>query len=412
MTTIIDHGVAPGRATDVLPRQTDELAVPVELNTLQPWHTAHKQFVRQQQWLHYARDLIKRERGRPALRSASGALPEVRYLTLPGIDYLDVRMLAALCRELDCDLTSTGFQMGREMANRYVARAQVREESLKAGGYITDQSYTFISRLEEIAAGQSPAYRFLARRGPFHIVNIDACGSISRPADTGARLIDAIHRIVEYQLQHMTDRWLLFLTTNASYGSISSDTLMSFWRAVADNARENKDFRSRLYDLLGATAGDRQIRDMSEDVFRQRSGEDFLKIFSLSFAKWVIRTVRNEKWKMKTHRAYCYATKRSDMDNASIPTIACLAFEFVPPSRNLLDNYNVVPNRPASARTIEDMSIRSIEKIKDMDNLDTKLRRDNALRSELYQNLKSLLEDAGYEDVALQQLERAESHRS
>src|ERR1700692_2937084 len=101
-------------ANDVLPSEVVEPAVPIPLSSLQPWHRPRKQFIRETQWVRYSRRLIERLKGTPALRTEVGERPEVRCLTLPGIDYLDVRLLADMCRDLGCILTSSGFLAAAE----------------------------------------------------------------------------------------------------------------------------------------------------------------------------------------------------------------------------------------------------------------------------------------------------------
>ena len=226
-------------AAEVLPAAIDETAVPIELNRLFPWHRPRKQLVREEQWMRFSRRLIERARGRPGLSAPQGAEPEVRYLTLPGIDYLDVRQLADLCGELGCCLTSIGFQSGGE-GNRHVARAQVREKALIDAGHITKDSYTFARRFEDIVHTKSQVYRDLRARGPFHVVNVDACGSIAAPsADDANRLVDALYRVVELQLQLMTGPWLLFVTTDALPESIAEQTLKRLCSAIFENADSN-----------------------------------------------------------------------------------------------------------------------------------------------------------------------------
>lgn len=90
----------PGRdiADDVLPEEVEDLAVPVALDALQPWHKPRKQFVRERQWIALARRVIEYEREQGRLVPIDG--PEIQYLTLPGIDYLDVRQLADACSDL------------------------------------------------------------------------------------------------------------------------------------------------------------------------------------------------------------------------------------------------------------------------------------------------------------------------
>ena len=246
-------------AEDVLPPRIDDVAVPVELNRLLPWHRPRKQLVREKQWLRLSGRLIERERGRPGLPTRAGTEPEVRYLTLPGIDYLDVRQLADVCRERGCCLTSVGFQAGGE-GNREVARAQIREKALIDAEHITNRSYTFPTQFQDIVNTGGPAYRDLRSRGPFHIVNIDACGSIAAPgAEHANRLIDGLYRAVELQLELMTGRWLLLVTTDARPESVAEETLARLCDAIFENAEVNEAFRHRAAPLLGV--GDAHIRE-------------------------------------------------------------------------------------------------------------------------------------------------------
>ena len=203
-----------------------------------------------------SQQLIGREKGKAGLPDPPDTVPEVRFLTLPGIDYLDVRQLADVCRELGCSLTSTGFQSGGER-NAYVARAQIREKDLIDAEHITSRSHTFPRRLEEIAHPNSQLYRDLKARGPFHIVNIDACGSIAAPrADYPNRLIDAVYKIVELQLALMTGRWLLFVTVDVRPSSVASDTADKLYNTIFKNAEKNEEFRSRVVPLLAPGEAD------------------------------------------------------------------------------------------------------------------------------------------------------------
>ncbi len=385
-------------ADDVLPALVDEPAVPVELNRLLPWHRPRKQLVREEQWMRFARRLIERERGRPGLPVRAGSTPEVRYLTLPGIDYLDVRQLADLCRELDCCLTSIGFQSGGE-GNRYVARAQVREKSLIDAGHITNRSYTFARRFEDVVHTGSQAYRDLKARGPFHIVNIDACGSIAAPAaDHANRLVDALYRVVELQLELMTSRWLLFVTTDAQPGSIAQETLERLCGAIFENADTNGEFRDRATPLLGP--GEADIR-AAASAASERAGMGFLQLFALGLAKWILDLAKGKGWDMKTHHPYCYSTTPGQDDT---PSMACLAFEFLPPSPGLRDRFGVTRAMPTANPPREDTAVRAARKVEDMANADAEIRADEALRVRMTENLREWLEEAGYEHAALEGL--------
>ena len=278
----------PGRpiADEVLPAQIDELAVPAKLDELLPWHHPRKQLVREEQWMYLSRRLIEGERGRLGFPGSPDTNPEVRFLTLPGIDYLDVRQLADVCRDLDCSLTSTGFQSGGER-NADVARAQLREKALIDAGHITSRSHTFPRRFEDIASTNSQAYRELKARGPFHIVNIDACGSIAAPqANHPNRLIDAVYRIVELQLELMTGRWLLFVTADVRPDSVAGETIDRLCDPIFENANTNEEFRNRAVPLLAP--GEVDIRAAVRTA-SARPGTTFLRLFSLGLAKWAPR---------------------------------------------------------------------------------------------------------------------------
>lgn len=385
-------------AEDVLPKQIDEPAVPVKLDALSPWHRPRKQLVRERQWLHFSRHLIRREKGQPGLPDPPNGDPEVRYLTLPGIDYLDVRQLADVCRESGCLLTSTGFQSGGER-NPYVARAKVREQSLIDAGHISINSHTFSRPFEDIAHADSQAYRELKRKGPFHIINIDACGSIAPPgANHAQRLIDAIYRTVELQLGTMAGRWLLFITTDVRPDSIADETLTNLCNAIFSNADANENFRKKailLFDPMEVN-----IRLAAEKAL-ENAGERFLYLFSLGFAKWLIALASEMHWDMKTHPPFCYSTMPQ---GSEIPSMACLAFEFLPRLQGLPDPFGVVRTQPAPATEREDMSVRAADMIGRMSNVDSQMKSDESLRTRLIADLRNWLEEVGYDPEVLKEI--------
>src|SRR5436305_308390 len=116
-------------ADEVLPVAIEALAVPVELTQLAPWHRARKQIVRRDQWGALSERLIIHEKGTPALPVHVGGAHEVRYLTLPGSDFLDVEMIGEVARAQGCTLTSVGFLAGTQ-GNPIIARAELRQEGL------------------------------------------------------------------------------------------------------------------------------------------------------------------------------------------------------------------------------------------------------------------------------------------
>ena len=368
---------------DVLPAEIAEPAVPVPLDRLLPWHQPRKQLVREEQWLRLSRRLIKEESSRLGSSAQGDGQPEIRYLTLPGIDYIDVRQLADVCLEYNCCLTSTGFHAGDER-KPHVARAKFRETSLIDAGRITRRSYTYAQRFEDISETGSNAYRDLKQRGPFHIVNVDACGSLAPPtAKHARRLVEAVFRVVELQFQKTTDRWLLFITTDARPESVSGETLQRLCQTIFKNADENDSFRGVAARLLDPGAAD--VRAAVESATEQ-TGLAFLKLFSLGLAKWLLHLAHGTKREMRTHKSYCYSTTRRDDRR---PSMACLAFEFLPPPPGLEDRFRVSRARPTRNPQLGNTSLRAAEKIRDMTDVDKLMGDDGALRQRMTRSLRA-----------------------
>lgn len=378
-------------AEDVLPAEIED-ALPVKLDVLQPWHRPRKQYVRERQWMALSRRMIEDslKKAPPTSSSGGGADTIIRYLTLPGIDYLDVRQLADVCSEFNCRLTSTGFLSGGNTPPRDTARASYREDALVKAGHITEGSYTFHSRFEDISSGKSPAYHELRRRGPFHIINIDACGSVALPAANHAqRLIDAIYRTLEFQLKSGLDRWILFVTADVRPDSLDPDTFHGMSQAIHDNMKDH-DFRIEVSSLFDCSM------EEVEAAIRQAAGEAgqaFLNVFSLGISKWFLHFARDERWDMLTHNAYCYSTgPKGD----ATPTLTSLAFEFRKQA-GLKDRYGVTNAEPALGGPDQDTSVRAAKRIASMKNVDDSLRSDLSLRTEMRRALIQWLVEAGYD---------------
>lgn len=370
---------------DALPPEVSELAVPISLNQLHPWHRPRKQYVRENQWILNAKRLLERLGAGQA-----GGTKEIRYLTLPGIDYLDVRLLAAACREAKCELISTSFLAAQE-GNPVRARAQFREESLKQAGHLSDSSITLSSRLEEVASTASQAYRSLKKRAPFDIVNIDACGSIALPdAVKSGRLLDALHRVVELQFNTRTSNWLLYLTTDARPETLSPELSAAFRDAIVENATHGEDFRRGAHRLFEISETD-ALADLLSSVVGHP--DRFLRFFSLGLAKWLLKNSKSQNWEVKTLNNFYYST--SSVGDPR-PTMASLAFEFIKRPVTLHDHFGVANSTAAPTEPSDNYSLRALIKAEEMEDLDIKMRDNPAYRQELALRTKELLTEAGY----------------
>jgi hypothetical protein len=271
---------------DVLPPVV-EPAVPVRLDRFQPWHKPRKQLVRRNQWCALASRLITTLKAQGELTFA-----DFRYLTLPGIDLLDVEMLAQVCSAENLPLTFTGF-LAAEEGTPARARAHFRESVLKDRGAVTNRSQLLYHRFEEIAPEKTQASKTLRQRGPFHIVNVDACGPLALHDGKATRIIDSIYRIVEYQLSATASPWLLFVTTIVQRDSISDEVLTELTEIILENAARHPDFGATAQSALDATA--QELAETLTQAARQ-DGPDLLKLFSMGLGKWLVLLAEAKGW--------------------------------------------------------------------------------------------------------------------
>lgn len=391
------EGTVEDIAKDVLPEKIEQPAVPIALDKLYPWHRPRKQWVRSVQWCHLSSDLMDKLVGAPGVGSNQSANPEFRYLTLPGIDYFDVRLVGEECLKKGWKLTATGFLAG-SVEKPLMARAQFTASRLIDTGLISRSSITLPNRIEEVSSNSSQAYKEIQQRAPFHAINVDACGSIAPPsADHANRLVDAIHRIVELQLKTAVHRWLLFITTNVRPDNLSPETLSKLTSVIYANAAKNEKFESDAPIALVDTQG-----TIAEAVTEAASenGIKFVRLFSMGIGKWLLNLARQKNWSVKMHRSCCYSTPP---DNQYEPSMPSLAFEFVPPPPGLEDSTGVSRAKPAEGGLSEDLSLRVVEHVRQMIDLDELLVEDPQLATELKSQTTELLTAVGYTEEALRQ---------
>ena len=165
------------------------------------------------------------------------------------------------------------------------------------------------------------------------------------------------------------------------------------------NAKENDDCRSTAMPLLDNKRTDLRA---AVQVALAEVGSRFLGLFGSGLAKWFLHLARGKSWDMMIHHPFCYSTMPNGDER---PSMVCLAIEFVPPSPWLKDEFRVVHGKPAAGPQHRDTSIRAAEKIGGMANADSGISTNGMLRARLVENLRNLLEEAGYDRAVLADIE-------
>ena len=389
MTQREDDDLEASFQESVLPVEVDKRAVPLPLDKLEPWHSPRKQYIREQQWEYYAKRLIETLKERNSFEAG-----KLKYFSLPGIDHFDVEIVAKAAQDAQLKLEALGFlsEAAKEPAR---ARSQVRAESLIKKGLMKDTSVTIPYRIEDIARKDSQAHLEVESRAPFHIINIDACGSIARRSAGGSnRIIDAVHRLVELQLNKMRDPWLLFVTTNAQLDNLSREVRSKLEKAIKLNAEDSEAFKEGAINCLGEGNAD----DIESAIDCANDPLKFQLLFSLGFSKWLLRNVECAGWGVKCLEFYGYSSAADDANQISMP---CLAYEFKPPQITLTDQVGIVKTPEVGPVEETDYSMQAITSTQNMENIDALLTKKPKVRLKYAKKQKNLLVSAGYQAAAL-----------
>lgn len=358
-----------------------DVGIPVspEPLTYAPWHKPRKQFVRRVQWAQEVQGLIS------ALRK-SGYLQgdTVRYLTLPGPDLLDVRVLSEVCRENTASLKYLGLCRDNESRQARLRR-NISAFSEAEGDVLP---YTF----EALAKPNGTAMRAIGSLGSFHVINVDACQPLAKrdPNETG-RLIDAIRTVIEHQVNKARHQWLLFITTVVQPGSVSENSLSTLKAEIQKNSAQSLEFKSLAISAIDPSgdALDSCLAAASSD-----RGEPFARMFSLGLTKWLIHLCEDHGYSVIGRKPYCYSTIPAEPFPANMVS---LGFEFRPKPLDLTDQSGLTETQhlPFDDSGLP-LDIRAAKAIEGMVNLDHALRDDPELAQSLGLETKDLLRQVGY----------------
>jgi hypothetical protein len=369
-----------------LPEDTGDIASPEPLS-FAPWHKPRKQFVRKYQWVHHAKHTIK------SLKDAGhlDANTPVRYLTLPGPDLLDVKLMADVCADQNIKLHYTGFCYVRETEAARLRR-NTQQFELDRGTQILPGSGVHVSRIEDITRANSEAKTLMQRGGPYSIVNIDACEPIANEdGNQTGRLVDAIRTIVDYQLNANRQPWLLYLTTPVQVESVSAYAKGALYNQVQQNVATDVNFA----DELAQRYSDGENTEHYLERVSQQNGHEFVRTITLGVSKWFVHLAEQANFSVKKLPAVCYSMFRRE---PYLPNMISTCYLFLPRQIPILDNTGLTPNAEAQTgqAAISD-HIRALRQSVEIENIDTTLADNLELRETLVVETKALLGAVGYD---------------
>lgn len=369
------------------PDELDTSALPADVRSpvspepldYAPWHKPRKQFVRRKQWAQEVQGMIAALRNSGHLQSDT-----VRYLTLPGPDLLDVRVLSDVCRDNHAKIRYLGLCRDNESRQARLRR-NISAFSEAEGDILP---YTF----EALAKPNGTAMRAIRGLGSFHVINVDACQPLAKrdPNETG-RLIDAVRTVIEHQINKARHPWLLFITTVVQPDSVSDNSLSTLKSEIRKNSAQSAEFAELAVSAIDPTG--EPLEDCLASASSER-GEPFARMFSLGLTKWLIHLCEDHGYAVIGRKPYCYSTIPVQPFPANMVS---LSFEFRPQPVGLSDSSGLTEtgHLPFDDSGLAP-DIRAAKAIARMVNLDHTLRNDPDLAQSMSVETKDLLRQVGY----------------
>lgn len=344
-----------------------------------PWHKPRKQLIRSKQWYTQIGQLID-ELGlvdRP-----------LRYLSLPGEDLLDIRVIRRLCEKKKVQLHCLGFDDGTYSPDTEteinISKNEVFQSSIIFPG--SDVKKDDFARISD---ENTQAYKEAKQHGPYDIINLDLCGSFSRTQEPS--YYNALVKIIN-EIQIRSQPWLFFLTTRADIVEVNTDDLPHYWINLQNNVRRCNSFKDRLDRLL-----DDRFDHINGNVQELQNLEQakFGRIFALCIAKWLLRFMSSGSplWKTEMLDSYWYR-----VDSATSPNMLSLSFRFRQVTESRRDMTGLADAQTTQNEQVDEaaLAIAALTKTESIVDVDKLLRDDRSLYNKMVEESKKLLGSARY----------------
>lgn len=385
-------------ADGIVPDKGPEHVAP-PLAGFEPWHKVRKQYIRRHQWNELTRrnvngkwrtDLQRPSDAAGQMHSTMHVAQPLRCLVIPGDHLLDLRSLWTEISPLDCFIRYLGFNHGQGSSEVGTDVHVANNGVTSLTGVIRD-SLVLKDRFEAISGTSSPAYKYLRNYGPYHVVNLDLCGSMfPNTAQDFAPYYTALNRLLEYQFAAQKTNWLLFVTTMIEPAVVDGEWMKRLCEPTRTNFDAHPDFAMKLEGLLPRTAlegGSVDLGGLSED--------EMIHLFGVALGKWLLHLGQSPspKWTVAMRRSFRYTI---NLDRGAV--MLSLAFEMTPnfaPPVDLtgMSKLDVVTKIfPSEAQCAMKLA-ESVARIVDVER---KLEEDAGMKTALRDEAADLLASAGF----------------
>ena len=378
-----------------------------------PWHRVKKEFIRRFQWNDLTVRMIKRhwkqelklggsdwsldedEKAETSFKLPENFVQEhsLRCLVIPGEDLLDLRALWRDIQDLNCNICYLGFNEGHG-SDQKGTRVHVSNNAVTSLPRVIHTSRVLHDRFETVANDKSIAYQYLRQYGPFHVVNLDLCGSMfPNTVKTTQEYYDALLQLLTYQFEKQKSEWLLFITTMIEPAVVDANNLQSLCGPTRENLNKHADFAERIKRIIPEKTF--QKNDALTDL-AALSEDQMVRLFGVAFGKWLLALCQKSKpqWTVAMRHSYCHT-----INETKGAVMLSLAFELKP---NIAPPVDTTGMTKLQLQTKEYPSeqvcaVKLAESVARIRDVDSELAANKKLKGELRDAQAALLESAGYD---------------
>ncbi len=289
-------GVAPKVTIHTSPQLKTEFA---------PWHKPRKQWIRDRQWGALTVALINRLGLKDSGRSLS-------YLSLPGVDLLDVRSLEKVLNENSVKLNFLGLNFIESGDAEVRAEQALSLNEVRSLDFVDNDSNVINERFEDLCDDHSIAnQRVLAEHKTFDVINIDLCASFARhKPGTWKSLYTAIHRLVAHQTFYRSEDWIFLITSRNDKGKVDAAAFATLMGSIVDSFGDDI-ASSYLEQQFGINYNEFKAAAYSQENL---SSIEHRNCFTSAFGIWKLRLLiaGSPSSKSDMHEPYGYHVESDD----------------------------------------------------------------------------------------------------
>lgn len=374
---------------------------------IKPWHAPRKQWIRIYQWNAQIEKLIIELQD-----TQNDPVSDISYLSLPGTELLDIRMVLQLCKTKSVTLKFLGFNDLERECREDITSLNICEAELKKQPNIHIGSVVVKDKLQQLAESKSVAQVALKQFGSLDVINLDLTNCVAHLPPNGPKgdYYRVIHKLFEHQRNLRVKPFLIFLTTRVNTEQVDRTAFDSFLRVLQRNFQLHPSFADKMHTQFGITGVD-IIAALDDSKFTVIA-KCLDKVFSMALGKWMLNLLLNgnQRWAIEMQESCSYAIRPD-----SEPDMFSYAFICRPIKQECVDQFGLsglVANKSVPVEDIElDFAERLIDAVGNVFDLDRRLNRDKQLANELVSAATDLMRQANYdpthyEQEARQQLEK------